>query len=70
MTTEEQIEELLAVVRAGVDMRVAQATYFKGRKTEDLIASKNAEQKFDRLACAVLRLQRRGDAKTSTSRAP
>lgn len=56
MTSDEVIEQLLATVRAGIEMRTSQALYFKGRKTEDLIASKNAEKEFDRLAGRALAL--------------
>jgi hypothetical protein len=62
MTHEETIEELLHVVLAGIDMRTAQAVYFKSRSTPDLIASKNAEQRFDRLAAAVVHLHTRDRA--------
>lgn len=55
MTNEELIEQLLHVIVAGVDMRTQQASYFRTRASADLIASKNAEQAFDRLASAVLR---------------
>ena len=54
MTTEETIAELLFVINCGVEMRAAQARYFKSRSTADLIASKDFEKGFDRLASAVM----------------
>lgn len=45
---------LHAALVAGVDMRAAQVAYFKSRTSADLIASKNAEKKFDQLASTAL----------------
>lgn len=53
---EKVIDQLVQVIAAAVDMRVAQVAYFKRRTSADLIASKNAEKEFDRLAASVVGL--------------
>lgn len=47
-------DELLAIVRLGVEMRRDQARYFKLRTQFWLIESKKSEKKFDDAALAML----------------
>lgn len=54
MTHEETIDELVEVLRLAIEMRTWQALYFKGRKTDALIASKSAEKAFDLAAGRAL----------------
>lgn len=54
--------EMLAALKAGIEMRRAQASYFKDRTRENLIASKEAEKRFDDLAkYAIAKAEDRGD---------
>lgn len=48
------IEALKAAVEAGIIMRRAQSEYFRTRTKEALIASKQAEKEYDRLAAAAM----------------
>lgn len=41
-------------LKAGTEMRRAQSVYFKDRSRENLIASKEAEKRFDGLAEAAI----------------
>ncbi|WP_276200345.1 hypothetical protein [Chelatococcus sp. XZ-Ab1] len=50
--------EMYEALVAGVAMREAQAAYFLDRSRENLIASKEAERAFDKLARAALALAR------------
>lgn len=45
-----EIDRLHSIVALGVEMRAAQARYFKDRSKENLIASKQAETAFDKAA--------------------
>lgn len=54
--------EMLAALKAGIEMRRAQASYFKDRTRENLIASKDAEKRFDDLAkYAIAKAEGRGN---------
>jgi hypothetical protein len=44
-------------LQLGVDARAAQAAYFKTRSRDDLIASKDAEKRFDTAARFVLSMK-------------
>jgi hypothetical protein len=46
----DEIERLRAIVSIGIEVRTRQTAYFKSRTKEDLIASKQAEDAFDKAA--------------------
>lgn len=46
--------DMYEALKAGTEMRRAQSVYFKDRSRENLIASKEAEKRFDRLAEAAI----------------
>lgn len=46
--------DMYEALKAGTEMRRAQSVYFKDRSRENLIASKEAEKRFDGLAEAAL----------------
>lgn len=50
----DRIETLEAALRKGQYMRQKQKQYFKDRTQDNLIGSKQAEQAFDKAACAAL----------------
>ncbi|MFO1147756.1 MAG: hypothetical protein U1E62_05200 [Alsobacter sp.] len=55
MALKQEVKQLRQVVRLGVEMRAAQARYFRRDRTrEDLIAAKQAEAAFDLAAKGVL----------------
>lgn len=52
-----RLERLERAVRAGQRMRTLQREYFKTRNRDVLVASKDAEREFDRLADEALSQQ-------------